>query len=430
MSKDLSRSGYNVLLLIVDSLRAKSLRPGFPGRPLTPFLDSLAATTTCFQRAYATECWTLPSHMSMFTGLLPSQHGAHFQSMAYTGSAPTIAEVLRGAGYETELVTRNFIFDGTIPGVTRGFQRNTCLLSPLGRRNLFTWMLALTKPRSRRLIRETGFFHPKHRASREFLARYSQTLMPADRLSLSHLLERMQSARQHNARSFWFCNLYDVHWPYPVSESSVLNPWMSPGGIVENLRLPVTLPRIGSHRYLQPGFRLSDSDRNYLLRRYHRAIELMDQKLAWFWSEAERGGLFDDTLVILTSDHGEAFGEHGLYLHDGSVYNVHLHVPLWVRHPQRPPSRVDDVVSTRDLFGLMAAAISGDFEGTILDESYRAAHPTAQAEHFHYPHLSNMLPRFASDHGASITTEEKVIRQGGQSIRYDLRRDPDESAPA
>ena len=65
-----------------------------------------------------------PTHLSLFTGLLPSEHGAHFQTMAYARTAPTIAEILGAAGYHTELVTRNFVFDGTIPGLTRGFQRS------------------------------------------------------------------------------------------------------------------------------------------------------------------------------------------------------------------------------------------------------------------------------------------------------------------
>ena len=68
----------NVVLLVVDSLRARSL--GLPPElgPRTPFLRRLGTETTYFRRAYATECWTLPSHCSMFTGLLPSQHGTHF----------------------------------------------------------------------------------------------------------------------------------------------------------------------------------------------------------------------------------------------------------------------------------------------------------------------------------------------------------------
>ena len=73
-----------------------------------------------FRQARASECWTLPTHLSMFTGLLPSAHGAHFQSMAYAERTPTVAERFAAAGYHTEVVTRNSLFDGTIPGAMGG----------------------------------------------------------------------------------------------------------------------------------------------------------------------------------------------------------------------------------------------------------------------------------------------------------------------
>ena len=95
----------NVVLLVVDSLRACSLREGATDRPRTPFMDALARDTVCFRRAYATECWTLPTHLSMFTGLLPSEHGAHFQTMAYGGGTPTVAETCARAGYHTEVMS-------------------------------------------------------------------------------------------------------------------------------------------------------------------------------------------------------------------------------------------------------------------------------------------------------------------------------------
>lgn len=420
----------NILFLVVDSLRAQSLGPG-ASRPLTPFLDRLGERTAHFRRAYAAECWTLPSHVSMFTGLLPSAHGAHFQHMGYAGTAPTIAEILAAAGYHTEVVTRNFMFDGTMPGVTRGFQVNTQLLSDLRPWHPFHWILALTKPRSRRLVRTTGFFHPRHRESREFLARYSRALLPADELSLGHLASRMRELRRRRSPTpfFLFCNLYDVHWPYPPAADSVLSPFSSARDLLDNLMLPFVLPRIGSHGYLRPGFRLSRRGREFLLRRYHRAIELMDTKLARFFDEAEPL-LGDDTLVILTSDHGEGFGEHGLYLHDASLFETHLHVPLWIRHPHGGTGAVDDVVSTRDLFGLMRAAAEGESTGgTILDAAHRAERPVALAEHFYYPHVPDMLPRYRQNIAAAVCGGQKVIVRDDGLELYDVQDDPAEYRP-
>jgi hypothetical protein len=133
----------------------------------------------------------------MFTGLLPSQHGAHFQSMAYTGGAPTIAELLGSAGYHTEIITRNFVFDGTIPGITRGFQQYTRPLSERGL-NLFGLLLAVAKPRFRRHVRTTGFFHPFHRDNRAFLRTFARSLLPADERALEYVLHRAAQLRDRD----------------------------------------------------------------------------------------------------------------------------------------------------------------------------------------------------------------------------------------
>lgn len=156
----------------------------------------------------------------------------------------------------------------------------------------------------------------------------------------------------------------------------------------------------------------------------------MDRKLSDFYDAARRNELLDDTLLIVTSDHGEAFGEHGLYLHDASTYHVNLHVPLWVQHPDRAPQTVDDVVTTRDLFGLMHAAALGDnLSATILDADYRADHPIAIAEHFYYPHVRDALPRYQENIVAALSRSQKVIVRSENVEHYLLTDDPDETTP-
>lgn len=420
----------NIVLLVVDSLRAKSLRDADPVGPRTPFFNSLNAGAVAFRRAYATECWTLPTHLSMFTGLLPSEHGAHFQTMAYEGSAPTVAERLGAAGYYTELVTRNFVFDGTITGVTRGFQRCSRPLAKLSRTNVVGLFLALAKPRVRRHIRRTGFFHPRHTDQRAFVRTLARSLMPADELALARMLEVMAAQRRARRPYFLCCNLYDVHAPYPPAADSLFGPWRSVRQAVENVALPLHLAKLGQHAYLREGFRVSGWARQVLCARYHRAIELMDAKLAAFCAAARSSGLLDDTLLIITSDHGEAFGEHGLYLHDASVYDTHLHVPLWIQHPGMAPATVDDVVSTKDLFGVMlAAAGQRSVADTILGAAYRSAHASALAEHFFYPHRAGIAARYRQNLLAAVLGEEKFILCRGGPLRYDRSGDGEELAP-
>lgn len=414
----------NGLLLVVDSLRARSLAGAGPDQARTPFLSQLSSSMLEFRRAYATECWTLPTHMSMFTGLLPSQHGAHFQSMAYRRTDETIAEHFRAAGYHTEVITRNAVFDGSLPGVTRGFDQVTQLLSPRRPTGL-DLVLALAKPRLRRVMRQSGFFSLAQRESLTFISRIVRMGMPADRLVLTRALEVIEAHRRRGRPYFLFLNLYDVHAPYSPTEDSPLRPNRTLADVEENLRLPLVLPRICGHAYLRPGFRLSERSRRLLVRRYLDAIALMDTKLSEFFTDLKRSGALEDTLVVLTADHGEAFGEHGLYFHDASVYDVHLHVPLWVHHPRGIAGITNDVVSTAGLAMLFRALTNGGHD-VLLGEEQRRAWPLALAEHYRYPFLSGVAPHFRHNVAGLVLGPLKLIVRPEGCLVTCLDTDPTE----
>lgn len=420
----------NVVFIVVDSLRAKSL-PGWGGTSdVAPFLERLSRETVFFRRAHATECWTLPTHLSLFTGLMPSEHGAHFQTMAYRGKTPTLAERATAAGYETEVITRNSLLDGTILGATRGFQRNSKILADLRWPDPLGLLLAFSKPRVRRLIRSSGFFNMIQRNNRAFLGTLARMIIPADRRALEYALERLAAARRGSARTFLFLNLYDVHAPYPPRPDSPLRSFDSVEGWIENLMLPRLSTQLGAHAYLRPGFRFSSRARRILLRRYHDAVRLMDAKLAWFYEEARGAGLLDNSVLIIVSDHGEAFGEHDLYFHDASVYQTHLQVPLWIHHPGVAPSLVSDVVSTRELYEYVGRIVEGgSIAGTLLDPVARASKPVALAEHFFYPHVAGMERRYAQNIATAVLGNRKAIVRAEGLFAYDLAQDPDEDVP-
>ncbi len=418
----------DVLFLVVDSLRAHPFADGRVAH--TPFLDSLSRRGVWFERAYATECWTLPSHVSMFTGLMPSEHGAHFRTMAYRGSAPTIAERMRARGYRTELMTRNFVFDGTMHGVNRGFDRCARVVSSESGWDPVATLLAMAKPRFRRHLRNTGFFAAAQRDNRDFLETFARCLRPADAALLDRLRETLAEYRRGNQRCFLFANLYDVHAPYAPSDDSLLRDWRSLDGVRENLLAPWALSRLGEHRYLQEGFRIADSIRDLLERRYRRAVERVDRLLAAFFRDLSDAGLLDELLVILVGDHGEGFGEHGLFLHDASLFETHVHVPLWVSVPAVAPEVVSDVVSTRHIADLIDRACTGELSGTILDPELRSQNPVACAQHVPYPHVANPKPEYRGEQFAAMAGDQKVLVRGGERFLYDRRSDPGESTPA
>lgn len=418
----------DLLFLVVDSLRAQPFADGRVAA--TPFLDGLRGRWSCFSQAYATDCWTLPSHASMFTGLMPSEHGAHFQNLAYGGRAPTLAELLSAAGYETELVTRNFVFDGTIPGIARGFARRTRVCARRRYLDPTALLIAASKPRFRRHLRNTGFFPRCGWENGGFLARFAASLYPADERLLAYLVRRLRYNRRRGRRSFLFANLYDVHAPYPPRGHSLTSGWRSWNDCFDNFRAPWALSRLGEHRYLKRGFAIPDSTADLLRRRYRAAVQSMDEKLAHFFDELSDHGLLDETAIVLTSDHGEGFGEHGLFLHDGSLFDTHVRVPLWLFVPGQTPSLIERVVSTRHLAETVLGVLDGEKAPAILSSEYVERHGLAFAQHYRYPHLSDVAEDYTANQFAAVSEGGlKVVRRAGRWLGYDRRSDRNELSP-
>lgn len=418
----------NVVLVIVDSLRADFLHGGCADAPPTAFFDSLRDRSISFRRTYATECWTLPTHASIFTGLMPSEHGAHFQSLACTTREPRLASRLAADGLFTELVTRNSVLDGSIPGLTDGFARNTPVFSDrsIGFDPL-ALMLAFSKPRFRRQIRQSGFFSALQREQRAFVMQFARAMLPADAGALEVLTSRMHELRSARSGYFLVANLYDVHAPYSPSETSLFAPMRSIDAVIDNVRALRALPDVGSHAYLREGFSMPESRQRTLRQRYARAVELMDRKLAKFFDDVRERGLADDACFIVTSDHGEAFGEHGLFLHDASVYDVHLHVPLFICHPRLEPRVVDRTISTRALNEAILAIARDEPLACRLLAGDDEDGGMAMAEHFHYPHLAHTAERYLRNQATVLAGRWKVVLRGRDvPVLFDLESDPGE----
>jgi arylsulfatase A-like enzyme len=171
---------------------------------------------------------------------------------------------------------------------------------------------------------------------------------------------------------------------------------------------------------------------------YDAAIGYLDDELGKLFAELERRGVLDNTIVVVTSDHGEAFGEHGLWTHGNSLYEIELHVPLIVRHPATVPAgiRVPGFVSLRNLPATLTDLTGGpaEFQGSSLatlwsarDSAPWGARNPVLAEvnagiraHPHEPVSRGPM--------RSLFTEPyHFLRNGdGREEFYDLRRDPGE----
>jgi arylsulfatase A-like enzyme len=309
----------NVLLIILDTVRASSLSLYGATDSTTPALERRAREGVVFEQAHSTAPWTLPSHASMFTGRYAGQQSGDWRNPLDT-APPTLAEVLRDRGYATGGFTANLIATGFRSGLARGFVRYEDT-----RRTFEEVLRSSTLAQSRvvagasRALAEGGSRMAVVKALASFDFRPDGNYHSHDRKSAEVVAEDfLRWQRTLGQRPFFaFLNVFDAHFPYEPPES-LLNTFEPKG------------KRLG---------------------RYKGAIRYIDGVIDSMLAELDRRGALENTIVVVTSDHGEHFGEHGLFRHGNSLYRPLLHVPLLILAPGRvvAGTRVSQAVSLRDL---------------------------------------------------------------------------------
>ncbi len=270
-----ARPRPNLILVSLDTLRADHLGLYGHVRETSPRLDALAHDAVVFDRAVAQAPNTPPSQATMMTSLYPGTHGFTGNRDRLPREHPTLAELLQEAGY----ATAGFVDGGYLSHVF-GFDRGFETYDDKG------GGLARTLPKARAWLAERG--------ERPF---------------------------------FLFLHSYDVHAPYlpppPFFDHFHTEPYA--GDFVptaENMQLAFS-----------GAVQLSPQDRRHVVLRYDEGVRYADEQIGSFLAELEAKGWLRDTLLIVTSDHGEEFGEHGSYLHWQLFYQPILRIPLIVRLP-------------------------------------------------------------------------------------------------
>jgi arylsulfatase A-like enzyme len=344
----------NVILIVWDTVRAANLSVYDYPRDTTPNLARWARQGVRYQRAVAPAPWTYPSHASFFTGHWPFQLRSQWK---YTLDAPvpTLAEQLASLGYETAGFSANTLFCSYETKLDRGFTHFVDY--PLTARSLFTrtvagqWLLE-------HFILAGQFYESK------WIRFQSRNAAAINREFLDWL-----ASRRPERPFLAYLNYFDAHEPYvppPDYEG----------------RFGIKPRSVRDYRFLldygAPGWK-NISVRDVALARdcYDDCIAFLDDQLGRLLDQLRDRGALDNTLVIITSDHGESFGDHGLYLHPGSLYLDEIAVPLVILAPGAPANRlVTEPVSLRDLpatvFDVLGLAARSPFPGCSLAACWRA----------------------------------------------------------
>jgi len=397
----------NVLMLVVDALRADHLSVYHYARRTSPNLDRLADAGVLFENAFATSSWTLPSHVSLLTGLYPSQHRVGWENPRglLTLDYPTLPEALSAHGYRTAAFSANVFWFTSDRGFDRGFIHFEDYFSS------FTDMLSRTlygRLVERFVLRRLGFEDIPARKHASDMNRA--------------LLRWIDTGR---SRSFFaFVNYMDTHDPYlpPQPYRGRFSRAANPGGII-NWRVGRSNPKMA------PAELQGEIDA------YDGAISYVDESIGQLMAELDRRDLLGNTLVVITSDHGESFGEHGLYLHANSLYRNEIQVPLIFSWRGRIPAgaRFEQPVTNSALpatvMDLIGVADRPRFSGPSLALAWKTPRardwPDPIAEVEEIPWQPKAAPASRGGIKSLVTLPwQYVAPENRDAELYDWRNDP------
>ena len=311
----------NVLVIVLDTARADALEPYGAAPGTTPALAQLAASGRALPHVHATACWTMPSHASMFTGLLPRAAGlSRAPGERPSGCRPVLEaaadrllpEVLRRAGYRT-----------------RGVSSNVWVSRRQRLRDRLRRVARHRRPTAPRQMVSTRL-GPRARWALDALRARSDDGAAA----AGEVLRRLVPPSAGDQPDFWFVNLIECHSPYlPPKPFNDLGP-LDRLRAAEEARRHLTLGEIW--RVCVSDFDVPDAALERMRHLYDRSIRQLDAWVADTLTALDEAGKLDDTLVLVCSDHGENFGEGGLLGHAYSLDERLLHVPFIASGPNAP----------------------------------------------------------------------------------------------
>jgi arylsulfatase A-like enzyme len=407
-----------VILLSMDTVRADHLSVYGYARNTTPNLARFASGSTLYRHVLAAGDMTLPTHAAMFTGTYASWNGARFDAPAHAEPQPlsksyqTIADLLSGKGYLTVSVAANFSYFQPEFGLTRGFAVSDSL-SPvqfLSYDRDYYLRFGVRKLLNRLHAPIDAF---------DLVTRRASEINDA----ATGVLERDWDRRRP---LFLFVNYMDAHCPYlPPAPYNTMFP-------AENLH-------IGSHDYYEIANdvaalrrHVKPAERDSLVAQYDGSIAYLDSQIGALFGRLKQMGIYDDSLIIVTSDHGEMFGERDTLGHGFSVYRGQVDVPLIVKYPKQQAARVvEEAVGQTDLLPTILEALGYPqpeyVQGRSLTATGPRTAPELVSESFAQPKLIQTHARFHRVERALVSEKWKLISStAGKRELYDIFADPAE----
>lgn len=421
----------NVLVIVWDTVRADRMSLYGHERPTTPRIAAWAEGARVYDAAISPAMWTVPSHASLFTGTHVSTHGAHVTYKWLDAHHVTMAEWFGSHGYDTFAFSANPNLSTEHYNLMQGFD---VVLNPWAGR----WRKPSLDNTRRKLIErdrssEISPAWPGKKMEGKQAYAYNAGPVAHDAL-MAWLGQREDDARPWLA----FVNMMEAHKPRVPSKKARRQVVGDDRELYE-LGLETDISHHAQMSYMVGRKAFSNAELEAIRAVYDASLVDLDDATADLLDDLEQRGLLDDTLVVLTSDHGEALGEHQLFAHRAGLYQDVVGVPLVIGGPGVAPGRVQAPVSPVHLFSTLARAAGIELPPTALDADLLAPGAGGEA----YTEIASAsearfgsvleawpdadLSPFLRTVDAVVDGDRKLIRYcDGQVELFDLGGDPAE----
>jgi len=336
----------NIVLIVLDTVRADALSSSGNLLADTPYLDRLAAEGVRFSRATSASTWTPPGHASLFTGLYPVSHGTRGLKTTLDRGLDVLSSIFSGIGYATVSLYNNPLA-GRSNAMDRGFD------------------VAIG------VETDTKVSFVDERLYSKYVVGDSGVQKTGDLL--------YAWAKEYERRGVpWlaFLNLNDAHMPY-IPRAPWMDEFLNRLGVeISKVNLQLAwraMSEEGLRKFRRGGFFLSDAEFTWLRAAYYSEVRAIDHQLGETFERMRRDGLLDNTIIIITADHGEALGEEGKLGH-GNLQASVVRIPLIFWAPRQLAPRIDDrwashvdvLPTLLDLAGVEYIPNGYHFEGNSL----------------------------------------------------------------
>jgi len=438
---------HNVILITMDTTRADHLSCYGYHRKTTPAIDTFAKEAVLFKNVYTTAPWTLPAHASIFTGMYPAKHGATINSDFTEYLLARYGTALKGVSAHAQKVSQNTLSLLSKENVT---------LAEILSANGYTTGGIIGGPACSSLFGlgqgfafyDNTLYDPDYDVDYFTLSKIMNGYIPLmDCMARYGIEVKGKTASQVNDVAFnWlmknykqpfflFLNYFDPHTPYfpPIPFNNLftggnknliknISNHKGERGFINGQDHLISAVVSGKHR-------LSKIERDVLLSQYDGEIRYLDYHIHRLFQTLRRLNVYDNTMIIITSDHGESFGSHDLMMHGLSLYQGELKIPLIIKYPSSQPTGViEDPVSLVDILPTVVASlgfsIPEDVQGEVLPGG---KHPIIAEYYNNWVNIKRYGNHFNRDLKAVYDRPFKFIwESNGKCELYNIEEDPHE----